>query len=232
LAILVPLLGYLIVDHYSKNVVPVPGYFVFEKMDTIRDNGKVTYDSVFHKVSDFHLTNQLGQEVSLKDLEGKVLLVDFFFTSCPSICPTLTKNLKLIQDAYVKNDTLLQILSFSVDPERDTVDKLRQYGYQHQINPDNWWLLTGSKKEIYDLARNDFYVTVTEGDGGPDDFIHTEKLVLIDKNRNIRGYYNGLDSNAIKRVAGDIATLHLAKDRHRPGFIDFLKKLFSPESGN
>lgn len=227
LAVLVPLLGYLIVDHYGKNVLPVPRYYIPERIDTIVNNGKTTYDTVFHKIRDFKLTNQLGEEVSLKNMEGKVLLVDFFFTSCPSICPTLTRNLKKIQEAYVKNDSLLQILSFTVDPERDTVDKLRKYAYDYKINPDNWWLLTGSKKEIYDIARNDFFVSVTEGDGGPDDFIHTEKLVLIDKNGNIRGYYNGLDSSAVRQCANDIAMLHLAKDRHRPGFLAFLKRLFS-----
>lgn len=187
-------------------------------------DGKPHTDTVFHKIADFSLTNQLGQQVSLKDMEGKVLLVDFFFTSCPSICPTLTANLRKIQDAYVKNDTLLQILSFTVDPTRDTVDRLREYGYKYKINPDNWWMLTGEKKTIYDLARHQFFVSVTEGNGGPDDFIHTEKLVLIDKNRHIRGYYDGLDSNAIKQVANDIATLHLEKDRSKPGL---LKRIFS-----
>ncbi|MFB6455770.1 SCO family protein [Chitinophaga sp. Hz27] len=227
LAILVPLSGYLIVDHYGKNVVPIPRYYIPERVDTIVKNGKVSYDTVFHTIRDFHMTNQLGQKVSLKDLNDKVLVVDFFFTSCPSICPTLTKNLRLLQSAYVKNDTLLQILSFSVDPVRDSVDKLRKYAYDYKINPDNWWLLTGDKKEIYDLARHDFFVSVTEGDGGPDDFVHTEKIVLIDKNRNIRGYYNGLDTNDIKKLASDVATLYLEKERHRPGFLKFLKGLFS-----
>jgi protein SCO1/2 len=227
LAILVPLTGYLIVDHYGKNVVPIPRYYIPERIDTVVKDGKTTYDTVFHKIRNFEMTNQLGQKVSLDQLEGKVLLVDFFFTSCPGICPTLTKNLRKVQNAYVKNDTLLQILSFSVDPVRDSVARLRKYGYDYQVNPDNWWLLTGDKKEIYDLARHDFFVSVTEGDGGPDDFVHTEKLVLIDKNRNIRGYYNGLDSNAVKQCAADIATLHLEKGRHRPGFAKFLKRLFS-----
>ncbi len=226
MAILVPLTGYLIVDHYGKNVIPIPGYYIPERVDTIVKNGKTTYDTVFHQIRDFKMTNQLGQEVSLKDMEGKVILVDFFFTSCPSICPTLTKNLRKIQNAYGKTDTLLQILSFSVDPVRDSVQKLRKYGYEYKVNPDNWWLLTGDKKEIYDLARHDYFVSVTEGNGGPDDFVHTEKLVLIDKNRHIRGYYNGLDSNAIKQCATDIATLYLEKDRHRPGFWKFLKGLF------
>lgn len=224
LAVLVPLLGYLIVDHYSKDVVPIPRFYVPESVDTVVKNGKTSYDTVFHTIRDFKLTNQSGQQVSLKDLKGKVLLIDFFFTSCTSICPTLTSNLKKIQDAYVKNDTLLQILSFSVDPVRDSSEKLRQYAIKHNINTDTWWLLTGDKKEIYDIARNDFFVSVTQGDGGPDDFIHTEKLVLIDKNGHIRGYYNGLDNDAIRQCANDIAVLHLEKDRNRP---PFWKRLFS-----
>jgi protein SCO1 len=224
LAVLVPLLGYLIVDHYSKDVVPIPRFYVPERVDTVVKNGKTSYDTVFHTIRNFELTNQSGQQVSLKDLKGKVLLVDFFFTSCTSICPTLTSNLKKIQDAYVKNDTLLQILSFTVDPVRDSSEKLRQYAIKHNINTDTWWLLTGDKKEIYDIARNDFFVSVTQGDGGPDDFIHTEKLVLIDKNGHIRGYYNGLDNDAIRQCANDIAVLHLEKDRNRP---PFWKRLFS-----
>lgn len=224
LAVLVPLLGYLIVDHYSKDVVPIPRFYVPERVDTVVKNGKPHYDTVFHTIRDFTLTNQSGQQVSLKDLKGKVLLVDFFFTSCTSICPTLTSNLKKIQEAYVKNDTLLQILSFTVDPVRDSSEKLRQYAIKHNINTDTWWLLTGDKKEIYDIARNDFFVSVTQGDGGPDDFIHTEKLVLIDKNGHIRGYYNGLDNDAIRQCASDIAVLHLEKDRNRP---PFWKRLFS-----
>jgi protein SCO1/2 len=224
LAVLVPLLGYLIVDHYSKDVVPIPRFYVPERVDTVVKNGETSYDTVFHTIRNFELTNQSGQRVSLKDLKGKVLLVDFFFTSCTSICPTLTSNLKKIQDAYVKNDTLLQILSFTVDPVRDSSEKLRQYAIKHNINTDTWWLLTGDKKEIYDIARNDFFVSVTQGDGGPDDFIHTEKLVLIDKNGHIRGYYNGLDNDAIRQCANDIAVLHLEKDRNRP---PFWKRLFS-----
>jgi len=187
-------------------------------------DGEVHYDTVFHTIRNFELTNQFGNKVSLQDLSGKVLLVDFFFTSCTSICPTLTSNMKKIQQAYVQNDTLLQLLSFSVDPVRDSAERLRSYANRMGINPDNWWLLTGDKKEIYDLARHEFFVSVTEGNGGPDDFIHTEKLVLIDKNGHIRGYYNGLDSNAIRQCANDIAVLHLEKERNRP---PFWKRLFS-----
>lgn len=227
LATLVPLAGYLIVDHYGKNAVPVPRYYVADSLRTIEKNGKQVEDTVFHTVQDFTLTNQLGQPVSLKDFPDKVILVDFFFTSCPSICPTLTQHLKRIQDAYgkVKNDTLLQILSFSIDPERDSVPRLLEYGAKYKVNPDNWSLLTGDKKTIYNLARNEFFVpAVQQGDGGPDDFIHTEKFVLLDKYRHIRGYYNGLDTTDLARLVNDISVLHLAKDRSQPGLF---KRLFS-----
>jgi protein SCO1 len=224
LATLVPLTGYLIVDHYSKDVVPIPRFYLPEKVDTVVKDGNTTFDTTFHVVNDITLTNQMGHQVSLKDLPEKVILVNFFFTSCPSICPRMMANIEKIQQAYIKNDTLVQLISITVDPERDSSETLRMYGVKHGINPDNWWLLTGAKKDIYDWARNEVYVSVVKGDGGPDDFIHTEKLVLLDKNHNVRGYYDGLDTNAVRRCANDIAILHLEKDKHRPGL---LKRLFS-----
>jgi protein SCO1 len=224
LAILVPLAGYLIVDHYSKDVVPIPRYYIPERVDTVVKNGKTSYDTVFHTVKNFSLTNQMGQTVTLDQLKGKIVLVNFFFTSCPSICPQMMKNLEKIQEAYVKNDTLLQMISFTVDPERDSAETLRQYGLKHNINPDNWWLVTGPKTTLYDWARNQFYVSVTQGDGGPDDFIHTEKIVLLDRDRHIRGYYDALDTTALKQCANDIAILHLEKDKNRPGLF---KRLMS-----
>ena len=225
LAVLVPLVGYLVVDHYRADVVSIPRFYIPERVDTVKKDGKTVYDTVFHVVKDFTFTNQMGQQVGLHNLPNKVVLVNFFFTSCPSICPKMMANLEKIQQAYVKNDTLLQLVSFTVDPERDTAETLRQYGLKHNINPDNWWLLTGDKKDIYDLARNEFYVSVTKGDGGPDDFIHTEKLVLLDKDHYIRGYYDGTDSNAVRQCANDIAVLHLEKAKHRP---PFLQRILSP----
>ncbi|PUZ26830.1 protein SCO1/2 [Chitinophaga costaii] len=224
LATLVPLAGYLIVDHYGRGAVPIPHYYIPDSVQTIEKDGKTVSDTIFHVVKDFTLTNQLGHPTRLSDFPGKVILADFFFTSCPGICPTLTTHLKRIQEAYVKNDTLLQILSFSIDPERDSVPRLLQYAAKYQINPDNWSLLTGDKPTIYNLARNEFLVPVQKGDGGPDDFIHTEKFVLLDKYHHIRGYYNGLDTNDLRRLANDISVLHLVKDRNQPGL---LKRLFS-----
>lgn len=211
-------------DHYGKNVVSIPPFLIAERVDTIVKDGKTTYDTVFHKVKDFTLTNQLGEQVSLSQMEGKIIIVNYFFTSCPTICPTLIKNLKRVQDTYTKNDTLIQILSLSVDPVRDSVPVIKHYADSKGIDPRNWWLLTGDKKEIYDLARHEFFVNALEGDGGPDDFIHTEKFVLIDKDRFIRGYYNGMDTSDVARMVNDIAILHIAKNKKKPGL---LKRLFS-----
>lgn len=219
-----PLIGYLIVDHYGKNVVHVPRFYAPEKVDTIVKDGKVSYDTTYHTLKDFTLTNQLGQQVRLSDMGNRILVVNFFFTSCPTICPTLTGNMKQVQAAFNKHDTLVQLLSLSVDPERDTVAAIKKYADKYGIDPKNWWLLTGDKKEIYDLARYEFFVNAVQGDGGPDDFIHTEKFVVIDKDRHIRGYYNGLDTNDIRRMVNDIAVLHIAKDKKKPGL---LKRLFS-----
>lgn len=202
----------------------MPRFYIAERVDSVVKDGKMTYDTIYHQVKNFTLTNQLGEKVNLDDAKNRILVVDFFFTSCPTICPTLTANLKIVQEAFNTHDTLIQILSLSVDPERDTVQKLKHYADKHNIDPKNWWLLTGDKKEIYDLARHEFFVNAVQGDGGPDDFIHTEKFVVIDKDRYIRGYYNGLDTNDVRRMVNDIAVLHIAKDKKKPGL---LKRLFS-----
>lgn len=222
---LVPLVGYLIVDHYRKDAVPLPGYYVAERVDTVVKDGKTTYDTIYHTVKDFTFTNQMGQQVSLHDLKNKMVVVNFFFTSCPSICPRMMANLEKVQKAYIKNDTLVQFMSFTVDPERDSSETLRMYGVKKNINPDNWWLLTGAKPDLYRVARQEFFASVDLGDGGPDDFIHTEKVILLDKDRHIRGIYDGLDSNAMRKIANDIAVLHLEKAKNRP---PFLKRIMEP----
>lgn len=211
-------------DHYGKNIVSIPRYYIAEGVDTVFKDGKTTYDTIYHQVKNFTLTNQTGQEVSLDDLNDKIVVVDFFFTNCPMVCPRLTKSMKQLQQAFSKNDTLVHFISISVDPTRDTVDQLRRYINRFDIEQRNWWFLTGDKKTIYDLARHEFFVSATQGDGGPDDFVHSEKIILLDKSRYIRGYYDGLDSVAVGQCANDIAVLNIAKDRHKPGLF---KRLFS-----
>lgn len=158
-----------------------------------------------HRIADFALTNQFGEPVTLRNWENKIVVADFFFTHCPVICPKMTKSLKRVQQAYSKEDGL-SFNSFSVDPQRDSVGQLQRYAKQMAIH-GNWNLLTGDKKLIYSLARESFLLTATKGDGGAEDFIHSELLVLIDRQKRIRGYYNGTVPDQVDRLVNDIARL-------------------------
>ena len=207
-----PLFCYLLVSKLSKNVIHPPRYFVVDSVDFKTVDGKSTHDTFFHHVEDLRLTNQLGESISIdSNLKGKILVFDFFFVSCPTICPRLTANMARLQKAFKKNlvkvsslDTVVQFVSITVNPSNDTFQRLRAYADRYGANHDHWWFLTGDKKVIYNFARNQLFVTVLPGDGGPEDFIHTEKMVLVDRNRYIRGYYNGLDTLDMRRCADDI----------------------------
>lgn len=159
-----------------------------------------------HRINNFHLINQDGKQSSLADWENKIAIVDFFFTHCPSICPQLTKSLQRIQETY-KTDSEIFLNSFTVDPERDSSAQLKKYAGKYNLDTRNWNFLTGDKKEIYKLARNSFMIVASDGDGGPEDFIHSEQLVLIDKQKRIRGYYSGTSDNEVNQLITDIKKL-------------------------
>ena len=158
-----------------------------------------------HTIADFSLTNQHGGRSTQKDWNDKIVVADFFFTHCPVVCPKMTRSLKEVQRLYI-NDKELLITSFTVDPERDSAGQLAAYAKKMDIDK-NWLLLTGDKKELYRLARKSFLITATDGDGGEDDFIHSELLILIDKQRRIRGYYNGTVQAEVEELIADIARL-------------------------
>lgn len=215
-------MGYLIADHFSQGAIHMPRRYYFDTVITRTTNGKQIGDTVWHKVNNVVLTNQLGKQVSLDDLKGRVLVADFFFTHCPTICPTLTRNMKKLQDALkLKDDrlridtTFVQFLSFSVDPERDSVPALRKYADRFGVNPDVWWLLTGPKKTIYDESINEFKLGLQDVGEVDTAFIHSPRFVLLDKDRVVRGYYNGLDSTDMERLAEDIVLLMLEKDKKK-----------------
>lgn len=195
--------------------VQLPRTYGYDKVDSQIVDGKIRYDTTFHTLKDLHLINQLGDTISLNEtLKGKILVVDFFFTTCASICPQLSHNMYLLNKAYRKNDSSVRFLSITVDPEHDSIPQLRRYADKYEANHDKWFFLTGNKKEIYDFARKELLLPVEEGNGDEEDFIHPDRFVLIDKYRNIRGYYNGLDSNEVRLCAEDIALLMLEKNVH------------------
>lgn len=222
IAVAIPVASYLIIKALSRNVGTMPRHYIYDSVYTKTEKGKLVNDTVWHKIPDFKLVNQLNDTVGWDDIGEKVVVADFFFTRCPTICPRLTANMKLLQDnihsAAKVGDrfpNFIHFLSFSVDPERDDVKALKGWADRFQINPENWWLLTGDKKEIYDLSINDFKLGLVDGLGIDTSFFHTDYMVLIDKNRNIRGYYHGLDTAEVQRLSRDIVLLSLEKDPNR-----------------
>ena len=231
LAALLPLVSYFIVKRYSESAVVIPRHYLADTVLTTTKNGKLVTDTVWHRVPDFTLTNQLGHKVSLHDMmngdsTGKIIIADFFFTHCPTICPTLTGNMKRLEESITnshrvgnKAPDFLRFLSFSIDPERDSVERLKHWADRFQVDPDQWWLLTGDKKTIYDLSINHLKLAAVDGEGVDTGFIHTDIFVLIDRNRNIRGYYHGLDSVSLARLSRDIVLLTLEKDPNEKSFF-------------
>lgn len=164
-------------------------------------------NKTFHQIRSFALLNQENKPFTEKDIEGKICVADFFFTSCPGICPKMTKSMADIQREFMNDDEVM-LLSHSVNPEKDSVSILKKYAKEKNVNFNRWKLLTGNKEEIYDLGRNYYFVEEDEGiKKGNDIFLHTENFILIDKQRHIRGIYNGLDPNSIDNLIKDIRVL-------------------------
>ena len=159
-----------------------------------------------HRIADFSLTDQNGEPVTNQTFEGKIYVADFFFTTCKSICPKMSKNMAELS-AELKGNANVMFLSHSVMPEVDSVPVLRDYADLYEVDDARWKMVTGSKKEIYDLARKSYFAATTEGDGGVDDFIHTENFVLIDPDKRIRGFYDGTSAEEMERLVDELAAL-------------------------
>jgi protein SCO1/2 len=193
-------------------------------------NGKIITDTAWHQLPEVTLTNQMGNNVSWKDMKtdsvGKIIVINFFFTHCPTICPTLTRNMKRLQDGLKKSQKIgdrtadyVQLLSISIDPDRDSVAELKKWADRFQINPVNWWLLTGNKKTIYDFCIKELKLGLVDGEGVDTSFIHTDRFVLIDRDKIIRGYYHGLDSLSVEKLSEDVVLLSLEKDKKTKSFF-------------
>lgn len=165
----------------------------------------IQYKKKYHTIADFSLTNQNGKIVSQADYADKVYIADFFFTTCPTICPIMTKNMVDIQNRTQNDDVLL--LSHSVTPVIDSVAQLKKYALEKGVDDSKWNLVTGDKKQIYELARKSYLAVKTDGDGGPFDMIHTENFILVDKQKRIRGFYDGTNTEEIERLLQDFKVL-------------------------
>lgn len=215
LAVGLPVLSYYIVKYTSEDTVEMPRRYFFDTVTEKTVKGKLVKDTVWHKVANFTFTNQLDKTVSVDSLKGKILVVDYFFTRCPNPCPTLTRNMKKMQDAFLKTDSLVHFISLTVDPGRDSVEALKRYADKYKVRHNNWWFLTGEKKQIYDLAYNEFKAATIDGGEVDTAFLHTNKFYLLDKDRVIRGWYDGTDTVAMAKLARDIGLLFLEKDKKK-----------------
>lgn len=194
-AVALPIVAFAVVHWYENNVQSLP-YFGNGLQTTGHAEKTFTVDT-------FSFQNESGSMSTLDSVKGKVWLANYFFSNCKTICPLIMPNLTKVQKTYKKYMDF-KMLSFSVDPDRDSVERLKIYASQLGIATDQWHLLTGNKKLLYRFARNQLFLTATDGNGGPDDFIHSDKIVLIDKAGHIRGYYDGTNSNDIKQLIQDI----------------------------
>lgn len=221
--VLLPLVSYFLVKGYGDNAVQMPPrYYADSVVEKVVD-GKQISDTVWHQVRNITLTNQLGKTVSLDSIENKVLVVDFFFTHCPSICPGMTKSMKRLQDMMRSNDprkvvdtALAHLISFTIDPKRDSPSVLKQYADKNGVDHDRWWMLTGNIDSIYRFGIEEMRLGIIDGNGVDTLFDHSPKFVLLDKDRVVRGYYNGLDSAQVLKLSQDIVFLSLEKNRKKP----------------
>ena len=226
MAAIFPILCYLVVKNLSETTIHMPRHYLPDTVMTQTKDGKSYSDTVWHTLPEISMTNQLGKKITWADLKGKVVIADFFFTHCPTICPGMTRNMKRLQESITnaqrvgdKTPDFLHFVSFSIDPERDSVERLKFWADKYQINSDQWWLLTGDQQKIYDLAIKEMRVPVEDGKGVDDDFQHTDHFILIDSSRHVRGYYHGLDTMELAQLSNDIILLSLEKDPKRKNFL-------------
>ena len=160
----------------------------------------------YHKIADFNLLNQNGETITQDTYQDKIYVADFFFTTCLTICPIMTGHMLEIQEK-LKDDPEVLLLSHTVIPVADSVPQLKKYALEKGVKDAKWNLVTGDKKQIYELARKSYLASKTDGDGGPYDMIHTENFILVDKEKRIRGFYDGTNAEAIEDLMNDIETL-------------------------
>jgi protein SCO1/2 len=163
-------------------------------------------DTIYHTIQSFKFIDQFNDTITEKTTQGKIYVADFFFTTCQSICPKMTNELVNVQNAF-KDDNDILILSHTVNPMHDTVEVMNGYAQTYGAIKNKWHFLTGNKKEIYDIAFKSYLVNALEDDGSPEGFLHSELFLLIDKEKRIRGLYDGTDSVAVVKLISDIKLL-------------------------
>lgn len=196
LLLAVPVFIFIFLRSFGTNKYTLPVYYQNGVESSL---SSCQFEPGQHYIPDFTFTSQEEDIINQGILENNITVVDFFFTSCPNICPKMSDQLSRFQEAFDEKEQI-NILSFTVDPANDTPEVLKSYADDYQANTGQWYFLTGEKEKIYHLARCGFLLPVEDGDGSPEDFIHSEKLILIDQEKRIRGYYDGTDREDVDRL--------------------------------
>lgn len=169
-------------------------------------NGKEVVDTVYQTIPDFKFVNQYGDSITQKNLKGDIYVADFFFTTCPSICPIMHRNMLKVYNEF-KSVPDFKIISHTIDPKHDSVAVMKKYADKLGISGNSWWLLQGDKEKTYDLGQKNYLVAVKQDDGTPGGYVHQGWFVLVDKQKRIRGYYDGTEEKQVAKMIEDIKTL-------------------------
>ncbi len=233
LCALLPVMSYIVVKNYTDDNVKMPQRFFYDGIlrDTV--DGKVKVEKIWHKVKNLKMVNQFGDTVELDDLKGKVLLVNFFFTSCPTICPVLTTNLRKVQRT-IERDSSMHIVSITMDPKRDSTQALFKYANQYGVKHDNWWMCRLVEDSLDQVMRNEFKA-IQPTDDSHGGINHTADVFLLDRNRvmrvrdtsmmvteehpQIERYYNGMDTTDMFYLLNDAGLVKMERTvRNKPPF--------------
>lgn len=200
-------LYYLLMAKGQNRYKPLPIYGPKQVAKTFHKvKGKVIYDTIYHQIPNFKLYDQENKLISEDSLKGKIAVFNFFFTRCPTLCKEINKNIAELAVSYNKNP-ILKFVSITVDPATDNTAVLKSYATSLKADPKQWKFLTGDTSTIYPLSRNGFLVTAINGNNNPENFVYSEKLILIDQERRIRGYYNGTSINEVSQLNDEIKVL-------------------------
>lgn len=205
-----PVIGAFILYRISKKDLQMPRHYVVESIHGTYEKGKEHFDTVYHRLNNFSLTNQIGNTISREDLVGKVTLVTFFPTTDSIKASHMSAILKKIENTYERSDSGFHILTLSTNPLHDSVTLLKNYADSLQVNHDVWWFLTGSRPEILTMAKTDFEITLQKANSS-DTSLYSPMFILMGKNQYVRGYYDAFDSSRVRQCVRDISMLMLEK---------------------
>lgn len=176
-------------------------------------NGKSVTDTVYQTIPKFKFVNQYGDTITNNSLDGDIYVADFFFTTCPSICPVMHRNMLNVYNTF-KNTGDFKIISHTIDPKHDSVPVLKRYADKLGVTGNTWWFLQGNKEDTYNIAEKNYLVAVKKDSTAAGGYIHAGYFVLVDKQKRIRGAYDGTDPKQVSQLIDDIKTLQNEPDQH------------------